>query len=185
MNPINRIRRLPGQTAAVTLAATLAVWVAACGGGGDAGGGGGIEPHVTSSTAASPASAGSPASDFGSGGGPFCDAARKFESDQLVIHQAERASAQGGSAAVLRAARDSEARLATVGTLAPGSLKPDMQVVSSGWKPFFDTLIRARGDMTKVPASVERSMQTTVTQPAFRMVDSYEARTCHFQPSAH
>jgi hypothetical protein len=171
------------MAAGASLAAMLLLVLAACGGNGVTGGGGGIEPQATGSRAASPASS------LGSGGGRFCDAARKFESDQLVIHQAERASAQGGSAAgsaaVLQAARDSEAALATMGAVARGSLKSDLPVVISGWKPFFATLIRARGDMSKVPATVERNMQVTVTQPQFLAVDSYEARACHFHPSAH
>lgn len=171
------------MAAGAALAAVLVLVLAACGGNGEHGGRGGIEPHATGSRAASPAAS------LGSGGGRFCAAARRFESDQLVIHQAERASAQGGSAAgnaaVLQAARDSESALATMGAVAPGSLKPDMPVVIGGWRPFFVTLIRAGGDMSKVAAGVEQNMQVTVTQPQFRAVDSYEARACHFQPSAH
>ena len=185
MKLIKRVERLPGQAAVAALAVTLTLLVAACGGNGDIGGGGGVEPHMASTKAASSAPATSPASNLGSGGGRFCDASRKFESDQQIIHQAERSSAQGSSAPVLRAARDSEATLITMQARAPGSLQPDMPVVAAGWKRFFDTLIHAQGDMSKVPASVERGMQTTVSQPQFQAVNSYEARTCHFQPSAH
>lgn len=185
MTPINWVGRLPGQIAVAALAVTLALLTAACGGSGDIGGGGGVEPHATSTKAASPAPATAPASDLGSGSGPFCAAARRFEGDQHVIHQAERSPAQGSDAAVLRAARDSEAALITMQAQAPGSLQPDMPVVAAGWKRFFDTLIHARGDMSKVPASVERNMQTTVSERQFRAVNNYEAGTCHFQPSAH
>jgi hypothetical protein len=178
VNSIKWTTQPANQIAAAALAAILALSLPACGRSG------GAEHHSAGTQAA-----GSPASNLGSGGGAFCGAARKFESDQQVIHQAERAAAQGGSgagsAAVLQAARDSETTLGTMGILAPSSLKPDMQAVIGGWKPFFDSLIHAQGDMTRVGAGAERSMQATVAQPQFQTVNSYEAQTCHFQPSAH
>jgi hypothetical protein len=158
--------------------AVLALTLPACGRAG------GDEHHTTS-----PQAAGTSTANLGSGSGAFCTAARKFEMDQQVIHQAQRGAAQGGgsatSSSVLQAASDSEKALATMQALAPGSLKVDLQVVTNGWKPFFDTLIRARGDMAKVPATVEQGMQSAVKQPQFQRVNSYEVTTCHFQPSAH
>jgi hypothetical protein len=180
---VNATMRSPRALAAAGILTALALTLPACGRTG------GEEPHTTNpatgTSTANPQAAGTSTANPGSGGGAFCTAARKFESDQAVIHQAERAPGQGDNSTVLKAAQDSESTLTSLYTLAPVSLKPDVQVTNSGWKPFFDTLIRANGDMTKVPASVEQSMQSTVKQPQFQHVDSYEAQTCHFQPSAH
>jgi hypothetical protein len=189
---VNATMRSPRAVAAAGILTALALTLPACGRTG------GEEPHSThpqatgtsanpqaTGTSANPQAAGTSTASLGSGGGAFCTAARKFETDQAVIHQAERAPGQGSSSAVLKAAQDSESTLTSLYALAPASLKPDVQVTNSGWKPFFDTLIRADGDMTKVPASVEQNMQSTVRQPQFQHVDDYEVQTCHFQPSAH
>jgi hypothetical protein len=171
---------------AAGLAAALALALSACGvGGGD--------EHNSTATSPSAANTSSPAASMtttpqAAGSSTFCTAAKKFETYQAAIHMAERAAAQDhalNSAAVLSAAKNSESTLTTMEASAPASLKTDMQAAGSGWKPFFDTLISAGGDMSKVPAGVESGMQATVKQPPFIHVDQYEAQACHFQPSAH
>lgn len=170
---------------AAGLAAALALALSACGGG---------DGHNSTATSPSAANTYSPAASMtttpqaAGGSSTFCTAAKKFETYQAAIHVAERAAAQGlalNSAAVLSAAKNSESTLTTMEASAPASLKADMQAAGSGWKPFFDKLISAGGDMSKVPAGVESGMQATVRQPPFVHVDQYEAQACHFQPSAH
>jgi hypothetical protein len=67
--------------------------------------------------------------------------------------------------------------------LAPGFLQPVARAMNSLWKPFFVSLIQAQGDMSKVPGSVEQSLEARVKQPRFRPLTSYESSACRLQPS--
>jgi hypothetical protein len=144
--------------------------------------------------AASPASPATPGSTASAGAGDtsagsaFCVAARRFDTDQAAIDRAVALAAKGTppagaqATAALRPARDAQTASATMPGLAPGSLRTDVSLVVSAWKPFFAAIVHAGGEGAKVPLSAEQSLRSTVTTPRFqaaaRAVSSYEARSC-------
>jgi hypothetical protein len=170
----------------MAVAALAAIVTASCGGGAE-----NASPGITSTpagAASSAASAGAP------GRGRFCDAARRFNADQGVIDRAVAQAAHGTAppgrgaqaSASLRAARDAEVVSATMPGLAPGSLTADVRTVAATWQPFFAAVIRAGGDVTKVPLAAEQTLRSVVTTPRFQAAaqkaSAYQARACGLTP---
>lgn len=161
------------RAVAATATAALAISLSACASGSTA--------QAPSGTAA-PLATGSTRAGLSS----FCTAAKNYQADQVAIHRAERPSSRGGTgqaSVALQAARDSESALASMAALAPGNLKPIVGAVNTLWKPFFDSLIQARGDMGKVSASLEQGLMTKSNKALFRPLTNYEISACHFRPS--
>jgi hypothetical protein len=171
------------MTAAAIAAATLTVLVTAACSTADS-----APPAASPPAPATPGS--TPPADAGgtSAGSAFCVAARRFDTDQAAIDRAVAQAAKGRSpagaqaTAALRPARDAQTASATMPGLAPGSLKTDVSLVVSAWKPFFAAIVHAGGDVAKVPLSAEQSLRSTVTTPRFQAaaqaVSAYEARSC-------
>lgn len=172
-------------TAVLTVSAAAAMAVAACSG-----------ADGTPAATSAPAPSTSPGQDAASSGGrAFCDTASRFNHDQVVIDQAVARAAHGKAAAgtgaqartALESARDAEQLTPALPRQAPASLTSDVRTVVTAWTPFFSAVIRAGGDVTKIPLSAEQNLRSVVTTPrsqaAAKAVTSYEVRTCGFTPA--
>lgn len=144
-----------------------------------------------STTTTTASSTSSPAAPAGSGSATFCDVARQFSQAQTGIRQSQTAPAGGqpgqasANATALQAARSVEDDIPKLESLAPPSLQGDVQTVVNAWKPFFDAIVQASGDMTKVPASVEQNLTSIGSSPSFQALQTYEVNTCGFSPTGH
>lgn len=174
------------KLAVAGLAVVSAALMASCSGG-EPSASPGTSPAVNA--AGEDSSASSATANPSSAGGSFCDAARQLQKDQAAIKQAGRQKAQPGQATenttALRSAKDAEAVFAKMRSLAPGSVKTDVQTVTTRWKPFFDAIIQDNGNLTKVPASVERGDLSLGKSPPFQALNNYEVHACGFPASGH
>jgi hypothetical protein len=123
----------------------------------------------------------SPTSATGAASPTFCGAAQRFASDQKTIQQQANSAA-----AVLSAAQDAQAAIPEMQRVAPSSIAADVNMVTSGFKPFFDALVANHGVVSQalgVEQQISSTVRTAQFQAAASALGNYQVQSCGFAPS--
>jgi hypothetical protein len=170
-----------------SMAAAAALLIAACSSG---------SPSDSPSTGAKSTPAGS-ASPAGSRTA-FCNTARRYWSDRLVIAQGESknktpnmSSMPGNMSSVpaqrtgaasrqatLQAARAIQATLPPLETTAPANLQAAVRTFVAAEKPYIDALVNANGDESKLPPTYMAKSMSALNSPEGKALTGYWSRTC-------
>lgn len=146
-----------------------------------------------SASSSASASSGAKSTSVAAARGPgsasaFCKTARRYWQERLVVARGEKNmpgnTGQEGTPSLqaqLRAARAIEAALPRLQSTAPANLRAGVRTIVAGEKPYFDALVKANGDQSKLPPTDMARSMSALNSPQAKPVTGYWTQTCGIQ----